>query len=150
MEAFKKKMMEQDRDMKNKTEELNELHENKIYLEKEKKHLIAEREKMKDRIKKLKQRKGKFDVASKVCKNCGKDYIEKENFNWSCRVHRSEWSGEIWWCCGKDSKDQPGCKYSKHESKEEEEELEDDDGRLEKPIKNIRCLCCKELGHSID
>ena len=105
METFKKRLMELDRDMKQRGEELNESQEAKLYLEKEKKHLIAEREKMKDRIKKLKQRKGKFDVASKVCKNCGKDYIEKENFNWSCRVHRSEWSGEIWWCCGKDSKD---------------------------------------------
>mmetsp|Transcript_14964 Transcript_14964/g.18853 ORF Transcript_14964/g.18853 Transcript_14964/m.18853 type:complete len:141 (+) Transcript_14964:2300-2722(+) len=28
--------------------------------------------------------------------------------------------------------------------------MEDEDGRLEKPIKNIRCLCCKELGHLID
>lgn len=28
----------------------------------------------------------------------------------------------MWWCCGKSSKDQPGCKYSKHESKDDEEE----------------------------
>jgi len=105
METFKRRVMELDRDMKQKGEELNETSEDKLLLEKEKKHLIAEREKMKDRIKKLKSRKGKFDIAQKICKSCGKDYIEKENFNWSCRVHRSEWSGEIWWCCGKDTKD---------------------------------------------
>jgi hypothetical protein len=28
----------------------------------------------------------------------------------------------MWWCCGKTSKDAPGCKFSKHESKEDEDE----------------------------
>ena len=65
-------------------------------------------------------------------------------------MHRSEFSGEIWWCCGKEARDQPGCKYSKHESKEEDEEDEDDAVKLEKPVKNIRCHCCKEVGHLID
>lgn len=83
-----------------------------------------------------------------MCKNCAKDYIEKENFNWSCRTHRSEYSGEIWWCCGKEGKDQPGCKYSKHESKEEEDD-EDDITKNEKMITKIRCYCCKEIGHLI-
>lgn len=149
-DTFKKRMFELDRDMKAKTEEANETFEAKCLLDKEKKNLIAEREKMKDRIKKLKQKKGKFDISQKVCKNCGKDYIEKDNFKWSCRMHRSEWSGEIWWCCGKDSKDQPGCKYSQHESKEEDEEMDEEDGLADKQIKNIRCHCCKEIGHLID
>jgi len=35
------------------------------------------------------------------CKNCQKDYLENENFNWSCRTHQSDYGGEIWWCCGK-------------------------------------------------
>ncbi len=56
-------MFELDRDMKAKTEEANDNFETKCQLEKEKKNLIAEREKMKDRIKKLKQKKGKFDLA---------------------------------------------------------------------------------------
>ena len=65
-------------------------------------------------------------------------------------MHLGVWSGEIWWCCGKPNKDQPGCKYSKHESKEDEE-LDDGDGNVEKKsIRNIRCLCCKETGHLID
>ena len=149
-EVFKKRVFELDRDMKQKTEEANDHFENKCILEKEKKNLIAEREKMKDRIKKLKQKKGKMNIAQKVCKNCSKDYMETENFNWSCRVHKSEWSGEIWWCCGKDNKDQPGCKYLKHESKEEDEEMEDEEGTNDKTIKNIRCHCCKEIGHLID
>jgi len=130
MESFKKQLVTHDREMKAKIEEYNETYEKLVALEKEKKNFVAEREKMRDRIKKLKQRKGKFDIAQKICKNCTKDYIEKENFNWSCRTHRSEWSGEIWWCCGKDIKDQPGCKYAKHESKEEEDEMDDEDGKL--------------------
>jgi len=31
----------------------------------------------------------------------------------------------MWWCCGKSGIDAPGCKYSKHESKNEEEEDKD-------------------------
>jgi hypothetical protein len=141
--------MDLDRDMKAKTEEANESFDARVHLEKERKNLVAEREKMKERIKKLKLKKGKNDVEQKVCKNCSKDYIEKENFNWSCRTHRSEFSGEIWWCCGKETLDQPGCKYSKHESKEEEDD--EDEGEHGKGISdgNLRCHCCKEIGHLI-
>ena len=28
----------------------------------------------------------------------------------------------MWWCCGKSSKEAAGCKFSKHESKEDDEE----------------------------
>ena len=28
----------------------------------------------------------------------------------------------MWWCCGKPSKDAPGCKFSKHVCKEDEDE----------------------------
>ena len=86
---------------------------------------------MKERIKKLKTKKGKFDHSQLVCRNCGKDYDEKENFNWSCCTHRKMYSGELWWCCGKEGKDTPGCKYSKHESKEEADDYEDT--KIEKP-----------------
>ena len=103
---------------------------------------------MKERIKKLRTRKGK-DIGLKVCKNCGREYMENENYNWSCRIHMGEWSGELWWCCGKPNKDQPGCKYSQHESKEDEE-MVDEDFKGEKPITNIRCLCCKATGHTIE
>ena len=44
-----------------------------------------EREKMKQRIIKLKSRKGKVDLGIKMCKKCGKEYNEKDNLNWSCR-----------------------------------------------------------------
>ena len=57
----------------------------------------------------------------------------------------------MWWCCGKRGKDQPGCKFSKHESKDDEE-LGMSDGGPDAAgnMKYVRCLCCKELGHRID
>ena len=117
------------------------------------KTLADERDKMRQRIVKLKLRKGKFDYGLKMCKFCGKEFHEKENFNWSCRTHRSaEYGGEMWWCCGKRGKDQPGCKFSKHESKEDDDEDEDQDLEMNKArqLKSIRCQCCKELGHTIE
>ena len=59
----------------------------------------------------------------------------------------------MWWCCGKRGKDQPGCKYSKHECKDDDEEEEDENEKEKnkaKQLKYIRCQCCKEMGHSID
>jgi hypothetical protein len=116
------------------------------------KRMVLEREKMKQRIIKLKSRKGKVDQGIKVCKTCGKEYHEKENFNWSCRTHRYEYSGEMWWCCGKRGSDVQGCRFAKHESKDDEDDDEDNDREKNKAkqLKNIRCHCCKELGHNID
>jgi hypothetical protein len=60
----------------------------------------------------------------------------------------------MWWCCGKNTKEALGCKFSKHESKEDDEdEGGDPDGNKEgeqKQLKNIRCNCCKEIGHKIE
>ena len=42
---------------------------------------------MRIRIQRLKNRRT-FNVNQKICKLCGKEYLEKENFNWSCRTHR--------------------------------------------------------------
>ena len=53
----------------------------------------------------------------------------------------------MWWCWGKSNKDAPGCRYGKHESREDEL----DDQEMENPenkMKNIRCLWCKEKGHT--
>jgi hypothetical protein len=61
----------------------------------------------------------------------------------------------MWWCCGKTSKDALGCKFSKHFSKEDEDEdaVEGANGENEQSAtqqaknKNVRCFCCKEKGH---
>ena len=78
------------------------------------------------KIKKLKSRKGKIDLGLKTCKFCTKDFLEDENFLWSCRTHRGDYSNldDIWWCCGKKGKQQPGCKKQKHEQKEDDEDEE--------------------------
>jgi BTK motif len=83
--------------------------------------------KMKIRISKLKSKRFASTQDYLSCKFCGKDFVDKENFNWSCRTHRSEFSGEMWWCCGKTSKDALGCKFNKHEARNEADD-EDPDG----------------------
>ena len=55
--------------------------------EKEIRQLKEEREKFKKRIAKLNARKGNFSTGIKTCRKCTHEYLEKENFNWSCRTH---------------------------------------------------------------
>jgi hypothetical protein len=110
---------------------------------------------------KMKNRRGKIDIGIQICKNCTKEYNEKDNFNWSCKTHKSEWSGEVdpvtkkekgmYWCCGNERKESQGCISGKHECKEDEEEEEDNSmKKMEKNhYKNMKCLCCKEIGHDI-
>ena len=88
--------------------------------------MVLEKEKIKQRIIKLKSHKGKVDQGIKVCKTCGKEYHEKENFNLSCRTHRYEYSGELKWCCGmRGGSDIQGCQFAKHETKDDENDDED-------------------------
>lgn len=63
-------------------------------------------------------------------------------------MHQSDWGGEMWWCCGKKDREHPGCKYSKHESREDD--LEYDIKKNGVGNKNMKCVCCKEFGHSIE
>ena len=55
----------------------------------------------------------------------------------------------MWWCCGKTTKDAPGCKFSKHVSKEDEDEDMEQQEETDAALKNkyARCYCCKEKGH---
>ena len=56
----------------------------------------------------------------------------------------------MWWCCGKTAKEARGCKFSKHEKQDEDEEDEDTGNVLESNKLNMKCRCCKEIGHSIE
>lgn len=118
------------------------------------KALTEERDLLKRTVGKMLQRMGKNPNEIRICKNCSKEYREKENFNWSCRIHPSEWGGEMWWCCGKRNIDAPGCKFRKHTWKNDQEELFDEQMVMinEQMINNkkTRCRCCNEIGHSID
>lgn len=83
--------------------------------------------KMLERIKKLKARRGKIDIGLKSCRYCAKEFIEDENFAWSCRTHQGDYSelDDIWWCCGKKGKQHPGCKKAKHIQKEDDDDEEE-------------------------
>lgn len=71
------------------------------------------------------RRKAYGESEERICRNCQKVYIDGENFNWSCRIHQSEYGEDMWWCCGQPAKEAPGCRISRHESKDEDEEEED-------------------------
>jgi len=77
--------------------------------------------------------------------------MEKENYNWSCRIHKSTWGGEMWWCCGKTVKEAPGCLVTKHEAGEMDDDYNakglDKDGK--KNLATTRCVCCRGIGHDI-
>lgn len=58
----------------------------------------------------MRVKKGKMDLlAEKICNNCGIEFNEHDNFNWSCLTHKSEYGGEYWWCCGKKGDKAKGC-----------------------------------------
>lgn len=90
--------------------------------------------------------------TTKTCKICTADYLESENFKWSCRTHKSEYSGEMYWCCGKANREALGCKFDIHQARnddleEDEQTLEGMQGLARKQSKQV-CKCCKETGHA--
>jgi len=87
------------------------------------KNMEDEMSKMRVKLKQNRLKRRQFgETEEKICKKCQRVYTDSENFNWSCRTHKGEYSDDMWWCCGKTTKDAPGCLVSKHESKDEEEE----------------------------
>ena len=92
---------------------------------------------------KMKNRRGKIDLGIKLCKNCSKEFLETDNFNWSCKTHKSEYGGEMWWCCGKKDLLAAGCKTAKHECKEDDEDEEGVKKQDIEDTKRKKCLCCK-------
>ena len=119
--STKEKMNQMDIDLKESNSLKEHLQEEVGKLDKQLQSVLNEKEKMKLKMQKLKNRRA-VDFDQKVCKNCGKEYRQNENFNWSCRTHRSEWGGEMWWCCGRQKREAPGCKYAKHETKDDDED----------------------------
>lgn len=101
-----------------------------------------------EELKKLRARmKQKFANNSELleeryCGKCNKTYMEHSNFNWSCKTHQTAINDNIFWCCGKQGKDAPGCMISKHTNKEEESE------KFENFIPVNFCSGCKQHGHS--
>lgn len=50
----------------------------------------------------------------------------------------------MWWCCGKNKKTSPGCKFQKHFSKDDEQESDQEESG---GFFKVRCIICKETGH---
>ena len=92
------------------------------------KTILDQYEHLKIKMKQLQSKKNVTENSAdeKLCQRCKKVYRESDNFNWSCKIHFSTYSGEIWWCCGKKGESAPGCRSSKHECKEEEKTLGED------------------------
>ncbi len=88
-DTFKRKINQLEREIKKRQEQIDENLGNILELDQSNKMLLEDREKLKERILKLKSRRGRFDLATKICNNCKKDYKDNENFNWSCRTHQS-------------------------------------------------------------
>jgi hypothetical protein len=91
--AFKTKFGRMTDKLKKADEEIVKLIDKNIIAERNNKFITEEKEKLKLRITKIMARKGKFESLNKTCKKCAKEYKEKENFNWSCRMHQSDWGG---------------------------------------------------------
>ncbi|OMJ90756.1 hypothetical protein SteCoe_6834 [Stentor coeruleus] len=143
LKVFKEKLSSVQKDLQSAVEERESLNLKLTELDKKYQDLLEEfrkfRQKIKIRYTALSKNEEKF------CKNCQKSFYESENFNWSCKIHSSKLSGDIFWCCGKLGKDAPGCIVSKHQAKEEnnlEEECQNSS------INQKFCTSCKETGHS--
>lgn len=148
-----KKISDLEAMMKEKNDEINKLKHELERTIRSTKLLQDENLKLRQRIQRIKNKRFRIEDNQKICKKCTREYLEKENFNWSCKTHQSEWSNDaqMWWCCGKTTKEADGCKIGKHESKDDDEdEAADPKEEQQKHLKNVRCHCCKEVGHTID
>ena len=111
--------------------------------------LSEEFSKLRQRVRQFKQkRKAHGEEEERICKNCQRVYEDSENYNWSCRTHQSDFSGEIWWCCGKAGREAVGCRVTRHESREDE----DGDSTDKKEQEAVRlafkrCPSCTGYGH---
>jgi hypothetical protein len=88
------------------------------------------------------------EFEEKQCKNCNTDFFEKDNYNWSCKIHTSTYNGSMWWCCGKEAENARGCHVSKHEAREDEEDEAAGERHEEKVAAGIFCYSCKHVGHA--
>lgn len=100
---------------------------------------------------KLREAQAKQQLTKRelLCKLCNKAYYESENYNWSCSVHISQWSGAVYWCCGATNKDSIGCQKSKHEERKDEESQETLIFEFFNQEKETLKYCsnCRQTGH---
>lgn len=130
-------------------EERDKLRDEEQKYEKRFKDLTDEYEKLRTRMHQYRARRRQFgEVEEKMCRLCQRVYIERENFQWSCKIHTGEFGAEMWWCCGKSGRDAPGCKAGKHEPKDESEGLAQDKEELASVLCSVSTTqSCREMGH---
>lgn len=120
---LKKDVAKWESDFKLVEEERSKMQADFIELEKRHKIITEEQDKARLKLKQMRIKRRAFgEMEEKICKNCSKSYYDNENYNWSCRIHFSQYGGEVWWCCGKEGQNSPGCRLSKHDCKEDEED----------------------------
>jgi chromosome segregation ATPase len=125
-------------DYKRVDEERSKIQSEHTELEKIHKILNDEQGKTRQKLKQMRSKRRQFgEMEEKLCKNCGRSYYDSENYNWSCRVHFSQYGGELWWCCGKEGQNALGCRLSKHDCKEDEDEEDQKEGKAK--ISHVRC-----------
>ncbi|CAG9336004.1 unnamed protein product [Blepharisma stoltei] len=139
--AFKEKVITLENDLNSNVKLREELKQEVEELKKKLSALTEEYNNLKQRLKQYRSSRSNIS-DERFCKNCQKLYLESKNFNWSCRMHSSIYSGEVYWCCGNTNKDSLGCISTKHVSK-------DDVNEEEHKLNFIRCSSCKDYGHSV-
>ena len=113
--------------------------------ERKMKEILDENQRLRQKMKNNWMRRKANEATDQICRVCQKMYNEAENFNWSCRTHFGDFGGEMWWCCGKPGREAPGCKVTKHVSKEDDDP--DSDDSSDAMNFTIQCSSCKEIGH---
>ncbi len=85
--AFKEQIGELEKSLRAKESALEAKDSEYEKLDRMYRQAAEEREKMRERIAKIRMKKV-VNPNQKQCKNCCREYLETENFNWSCRTHR--------------------------------------------------------------
>ncbi|CAG9333333.1 unnamed protein product [Blepharisma stoltei] len=136
--------------LKDTVDQNTDLSQKCLEMEKKTEVLREEYNKLAEKFRELQPKQKIFGQnEEKLCKRCNSIYTEKENFNWSCVIHKSEWTNKIYWCCGATKKESVGCVKTKHISKEEAENFELITPQGDNKDK-LFCTSCRTNGHSLN
>jgi hypothetical protein len=146
----KMKVLVQERNLQQLTGERDKLRDKLNQVQKQYDTLNIEYDRLRSKVRHFRQTRA--SSQEKVCRSCQKLFNENDNFNWSCTTHSSDFSGELWWCCGQTSKDAVGCQKSKHLCKDDELEEEERSAQVKKGLM-AKCSVrtsqsCREHGHT--
>lgn len=129
-------------------EERIQLQEDLGELEKRNMLLAKEYDILRSKVKQFNIRR-RTEQEEQTCKFCGRVFFESENYSWSCKTHKSDFGGKIWWCCGKEGKDSKGCMLKKHIANRDEDRLipQSTEKHKPRPCQVSHSQFCREYGH---